>query len=127
MTEAANCALSISMPTDEITIFILLTLQRYEKVSYHKTFRPKNAAKIENYFGQTSVLTPYLPSDEQCSIQLAICPKTLTMVYSIQYTVFFRRGKKTEREILLYIYIYKYIYIIIYITCVMKNEGVSQN
>ena len=39
-----------------------------EKISYHKTFRPKNAAKIENYFGQTSVLTPYLPSDEQCSI-----------------------------------------------------------
>ena len=24
-----------------------------EKISYYKTFRPKNAAKIENYFGQT--------------------------------------------------------------------------
>ena len=32
-----------------------LSFWRYkgtEKISYHKTFRPKNAAKIENYFGQ---------------------------------------------------------------------------
>ena len=48
----------------------------------------------------------------------------------IQYTVysFFFAGVKKPKEKFYYIYIYiLYIYIIIYITCVMKNEGVSQN
>ena len=31
-----------------------------EKISYYKTFRPKNAAKIENYFGQTEFYHVFL-------------------------------------------------------------------
>ena len=36
MTEAANCALSISMPTDEITIFILFDATKVRK-RFHTT------------------------------------------------------------------------------------------
>ena len=45
MTEAANCALSISMPTDEITIFILLTLQRYGKDFILQNFSAKKRSE----------------------------------------------------------------------------------
>ena len=45
VSEDANCALSISMPTDEITIFILLTLQRYEKDFILQNFSAKKCSE----------------------------------------------------------------------------------
>ena len=92
-----------------------------EKISYYKTFRPKNAAKIENYFGQNEFYQGFYRFLYNGWYNLQNVLKHATPITVLQLQFFSRRGSKTWKKILYYIYIY--IYNIIIITCVILNRG----
>ena len=92
-----------------------------EKISYYKTFRPKNAAKIENYFGQTEFYQGFHRFLYNGWYNLQNVLKHATPITVLQLQFFSRRGSKTWMKILYYIYIY--IYNIIIITCVILDRG----
>ena len=63
-----------------------------EKISYHKTFRPKNAAKIENYFGQTEFYQGFHRFLYNGWYNLQNVLKHATPITVLQLQFFSRRG-----------------------------------
>ena len=80
-----------------------------EKISYYKTFRPKNAAKIENYFGQNEFYQGFYRFLYNGWYNLQNVLKHATPITVLQLQFFSRRGSKTWKKILYYIYINIYI------------------
>ena len=76
-----------------------------EKISYYKTFRPKNAAKIGNYFGQTEFYQGFYRFLYNGWYNLQNVLKHATPITVLQLQFFSRRGSKTWKKILYYIYI----------------------